>query len=749
MAANRPVKAELDRRSPTFDGRLLAEAVRASESHFAEPPRDERAEHVAMQQRDDLETRIVARAEGLPVAGELGQSLRRVRQAIVIALIIATLASVIAGVAAARASLAEPRGQPVNIFWAIGGLLGIQILLLVVWLILMFRGTSALASSSLGGLVVSAARWLSQRHRPDSTRAAALGATGATLASGRLGRWTFSAISHWLWVAFNLACLAMLLAMLSTRHYTFMWETTILGEATFTPLTRAIAWLPEKLGFTVPETDQIAAARWPVEHDVAQRDRHPGLRARPIQERQDAAWAGLLVGSIVAYGLLPRIILLAISLARRMAAKRSFRLDLNAPEYARLQPILTPTTTHLGVVDRDDGSVVEYDAARHRPSPSMRSIGPAAVLGLELQRPPATWPPRIDASSPMIDLGRVDDGRSRSAAIRALRESNSAPRAVVVIAELTTTPDRGHQAFLADLQAAAGRPVSLVLTAGDALRHRGERELVEHRVEDWLEAARHAGISRENVHEIDLDHLTEATAARLHTLAAPATPHSDHDAAANLSPFGSRRIEPAFDLIAEHAGRWRGTPGMAARAELHRGIGMLYRSEQNRWSNFLRVDESTTRDWHARLHAGAQRVSALLPAGLRLDAKWLAAGAAAGALGCVAAATLLSPAAIASLPMWSGLGALITTVITPRRSAAAEPSSGDESDLTEAVRSAALFAMLLELQGRGEGAISSVLERAITPDLAAATIRDAADARAWLDQLRHEFDLALAGERSA
>ena len=730
MPAIEPVTMDWRRRPPSFDGRLLADAVRAFERHQPEPLRDEQAERHAMQQVDDLEHRIVARADRLLIADDLRQSFRRVRQAMVISLIVATLVAAVAGVAAARASLAEPRGEPVNIFWAIGGLLGIQTLLLIAWLILLLRGGAALASSSLGGLVIAAAGWLSRRLRADSARAAAIHATGAALASGPLGRWTFSAISHWLWVVFNIACLAMLLAMLSTRHYTFMWETTILGERTFTPLTRAVATLPETLGFTAPDAQQIAAGRWPVESEVAERDRQ--------------AWAGLLVGSIIAYGLLPRVILLAISLWRRWAAKRSYRLDLSAPEYARLQPLLSPAIKHLGVIDDDDGSATEMTASTPRAADA-RPLGPPAVLGLELQRPVTPWPLRMNAASPVTDLGRVDDGRSRRAAIAMLRESRLAPRSIVVVAELTTTPDRGHQAFLAELQAAAGRPLTLVLTAGEALRSRGEREIVQHRVDDWRAAAGNAGIPRDHVHEIDLDHLTDATSSRLQQLAGAPV-----QAAAPQFSRGPRRIEPAFNIIVEHAGRWHESPDMAARADLHRAIAALYRNEQRHWSRFLGIDESTTRDWRARLHAGADRVTSMLPAGLRLDPRWFAAGAAAGALACVAAATLISPAAIASLPMWSGLGALISSVVKlPGQSTAAEESAGHEPRFTDAVRSAALFALLLELQGRGEASISSVLERAITRELAASVLHDAAEARAWLDQLRHSFDLALAAERDS
>ncbi len=67
-------------------------------------------------------------------------------------------------------------------------------------------------------------------------------------------------------------------------------------------------------------------------------------------------------------------------------------------------------------------------------------------------------------------------------------------------------------------------------------------------------------------------------------------------------------------------------------------------------------------------------------------------------------------------------------------------------DAGDAVRAAALFALLLELQGRGEAEISRVLDRALPPDDDPGTIRpgDAAACERWLGELRHRLDLALA-----
>jgi hypothetical protein len=149
-----------------------------------------------------------------------------------------------------------------------------------------------------------------------------------------------------------------------------------------------------------------------------------------------------------------------------------------------------------------------------------------------------------------------------------------------------------------------------------------------------------------------------------------------------------------------------------------------------------------------RLASGASRVTAMLPDRLKRSPKWLAAGAAAGALGCVAAATLLSPVAIGSLPLWSGIGAAIAGAVRLAPSSSpASPSALSHDGLDLSVRSAALFAMLLELQRFDESTITRVLDASVADESESRrSLTDANDVRRWLDDLRHRFDLALARE---
>jgi hypothetical protein len=233
------------------------------------------------------------------------------------------------------------------------------------------------------------------------------------------------------------------------------------------------------------------------------------------------------------------------------------------------------------------------------------------------------------------DLGLVDDRQDRQRILEQLSAPDAGPSMVVIVCGLTTTPDRGHGAFVDQVRQASGSPVALVLTGGEAFRRRGDSGLLEGRVEDWRALASDAGVTAEHVMELDLDHLTDASVAGLAELVG----------AGHGEVSGARRIESAFDLIADHVHRWKGDPDDKQRAKLHEAIAALYRSELSSWQTALGATAERLKDDLAGgLRSGAEGVVRVLPQRLKADARWIAAGAAAGALGCVAAAAFAAPA---------------------------------------------------------------------------------------------------------
>jgi hypothetical protein len=238
--------------------------------------------------------------------------------------------------------------------------------------------------------------------------------------------------------------------------------------------------------------------------------------------------------------------------------------------------------------------------------------------------------------------------------------------------------------------------------------------------------------------ELDLDRFTQASASKLASLI------EDKPSANGGS---ARKLEQAFDVIAQHSHGLQASS--ADEAELHRKIMAIYQSSLSASHGFATLSLTPTNfsvsNAAATLKLNAGKMVNLLPARLRVNPKWMAAGAAAGALGCVAAAALIAPVAIASLPMWSAIGAAVSAAIAPFHSSTVDnaPHESPES-LSRVVRSATLLALVLELQGRPEPVITSVLDQTIADDEIQAL--NSATVRQWLDQVRHRFDIALARE---
>ena len=107
-----------------FADRLLAEAVRVFERDGARSIDDPRAEARAVEAGGDFEHRIAVRARSLDAAPALGRALRQTRQVIGVIMAFGVLLAALAGAGAARAALAPADDAPVNVYWALGGLLG-------------------------------------------------------------------------------------------------------------------------------------------------------------------------------------------------------------------------------------------------------------------------------------------------------------------------------------------------------------------------------------------------------------------------------------------------------------------------------------------------------------------------------------------------------------------------------------------------------------------------------------------------
>ena len=130
--------------------------------------------------------------------------------------------------------------------WAadkLGSLLGLNLILLISWTLgLLFAGEH---SASLGRLWL----WLSEKLARDAKAAQLAPALVLLLQRRKLNRWALGALVNGLWLLVMLSALVLLLTLMATRRYGFVWETTILGGDTFIALTHGLGALPSLLGF--------------------------------------------------------------------------------------------------------------------------------------------------------------------------------------------------------------------------------------------------------------------------------------------------------------------------------------------------------------------------------------------------------------------------------------------------------------------------------------------------------------------
>ncbi|ATE62832.1 hypothetical protein CCZ27_21555 [Thauera sinica] len=382
-----------------------------------------------------FEARILRRAEVLGEREGWRDALLRWRARMRIGLTVAAAMALVLGFTAAAGVLGDG-GRPVNVVWALGGLLGVHLASLALWLIgMLLAGSAAGGAPQAGG--VAARLWLrivTVLDRSPQTADLPL-ALGGLLGRGRAAAWRVGAVSHGLWALALGGAAAGLLLLFATRRYGFVWETTILPAQTFTSLTLALGMLPAQLGFPVPDAATVAASG-----DAAM-----------LQEAGRRAWAGWLIGCLLVYGVLPRLALaLACTTLWRRAARR-VALDLSRPGYARLRARLLPDSERIGVRDAEPETM---------PRPGRRGVHPAAgegcaLVALELGRD-LPWPPACVRAAPVQageggghDEGRLDSREQRRAALAHF--AAHPPRRLLIAIDPRQTPDRGSLGLIAEL----------------------------------------------------------------------------------------------------------------------------------------------------------------------------------------------------------------------------------------------------------------------------------------------------------
>ena len=431
-----------------LDTLWLTEAIRLREEQ-AGPLEDLEANRRARADGGDLAKRVTCRALWLAKRDGMLDALRHWKQGARLALIALAIFSVISGAGLAFAALGD--GQtPVNVFWALGSLLGLNLILLISWaLSFSIAGQS---TASLGRLWL----WLSEKLARDAQAAQIAPALVVLLQRKGLNRWVLGALIHGLWCLALVSALVLLLLLMATRRYGFVWETTILGSDTFVSLTQTLGALPALLGFSVPSEAMIRAS---------------GDSALLVETGRQA-WAAWLVGVLLVYGIVPRLILALICLWRWRRGRAALSLDLTLPGYSELRERLMPSSERLGVSDAapeqlhqvlPDGGALDSDGA--------------LLVAIELDDE-HSWPPSLPDG--VVDAGILDSRESR---LKLLDQLTRFPPARLLIAcDPRRSPDRGSLALIAELARCAGATRIWLLPAPAG------QSLDAERVDDWQNA---------------------------------------------------------------------------------------------------------------------------------------------------------------------------------------------------------------------------------------------------------------------
>lgn len=400
------------------------EAVRLKETQWG-PLADEVEVRRARTQEIDSAGRIAVRAQLLCArlgwASQQQTILRRLRWLLWAWLLVAILV----GAGAAQAALGFGSVQ-VNLIRAWMVLLAVPTIGLGFWVVgALFRLLRPMGANT----VHARWRWLTNKiaRGPDSPLL--LQALFNVLQQQRLTFWLLSWLHHLFWAVALAAAALRLWFLLAFKRYYFQWESTLFDAERFVQLAQWASVGLRWLGVGVPDETAVRLS--------------DGLTVLPPSGH--ALWASWLLGSVLLYGFLPRLLLGGLSLWRLRQRASGLHCDLQRSGLIELQPRLAPEIEVVGIdaPSPPDGVPLYSKAAQ-------RQVGLAqdtAVVGMEL----ADATTLVNKSLPAHwrDLGVVDTRAQRQALLDQLQAQP--PEHLVMVCDGRQTPDRGLMAWLVEV----------------------------------------------------------------------------------------------------------------------------------------------------------------------------------------------------------------------------------------------------------------------------------------------------------
>ncbi|KQP23112.1 DUF2868 domain-containing protein [Pseudorhodoferax sp. Leaf267] len=344
----------------------------------------------------------------------------------------------------ARVVLGDAR--EINVVAAFVSLLGLHGLTLLLWLASLLVPLPT-AGGALGRWALQLTARLPLDRGPHAVQLAR--ATSDVLGRARLAPWAFGGVSHGIWTLSFVLLLVALALGFSLRAYRLTWETTILTPEFFVQFVRATGWLPQRLGFAVPDAATLL---------------QPALAGADAQR----AWAWWLLGCVAVYGLAVRVLCGLWCWAMWRRGQGRLRLDLADPYVRRLLARFEAM---------EPAQIIDVEHAADAPVRALVRAAPETaerwLLGFEL--PPETeWPP---LQGPWHTQRIEGTQQERAAVLQAL--AAAPPHKLLIACHAPSSPDRGTERFVREACGLAGACGLLLLGArqeADAARWR-----------DWLQ----------------------------------------------------------------------------------------------------------------------------------------------------------------------------------------------------------------------------------------------------------------------
>lgn len=406
---------------------------------------------VLRQAEGSSEEKLIRRAEMIDSDRKLQDALARVRNTSGRILVVATVIWLVVGFSGTF-GLMQQNG--LNFFFLFAGVLGLHTLMLLVWL-----ATVLMPRSKPSAFLANPAAWLRGKDPVNQAIVRLYNDEWNSPAT----RWRIGQTSHSLWLATLSGMLAAAVLLLLVRQYTFNWESTLLSDAASVTAVQVLAWLPQMLGFPVPDAQAVLGSRMASNTDTARQ------------------WSGLLVGSIVCYGIVPRFAAWAVCKIKAQSSAQVLPLD--KPYY---QNIIQQWQKR--VVDADTQS---ENVASVTPKISLSDAAKWAVM-LETEWQDQYWFRHV-LGQDWLDKGFADS-RDAVSALKVQLQSEKVQLLIGVRAH--AMPDRGVLRQITSLaEAAAGGTVVQLLAAHPVPENLSEslkqwQEALNERSLPWLNPPR-------------------------------------------------------------------------------------------------------------------------------------------------------------------------------------------------------------------------------------------------------------------